>query len=561
MKYFDVHVHSQKTAFDPRELLQKLEDAGIYGCCVFSNEPKEFSSADGSDFEERLNSVLDCTKGYEDRLFPVLWIHPYEENILEKVHIAVSRGICAFKIICNSFYVYEEPCMNVLREIAKLDKPVFFHSGILWDSQNSSKYNQPLNWEALIDIEGLRFSMGHCSWPWTDDCIALYGKFLNALTTRKAAEMFFDMTPGTPVTYRKNLLEKLFLSGYDVGHNILFGTDCTANFYNSDWAKKWLKIDGQLMDEMGISKEVRKHLYHDNLLRFLGKTKDTVTVIPPVPDNANTWTPFNAEVSKIIEKWYLKLNFPNEFNREFYKALDTIRISDAVSVDTYDENCTDGKRNLLSFLYMCEALEKGYQKRGISMDILTDTLYDIVRYTIIWSNLKGELYLGELGWLKNHLGGTLFKLGRLQFNMGKAEHTIPGKNILKGDSVLEIHIPEEGPLTPGEVDASLAMAVEFFTEYFPEFSYEFMTCHSWLLDPGLKDLLKPESNILQFQSRFELAQKEESYLMLRYIFKWNTNRLNLSDFTPKSSFAAKAKDQVLAGKRFYEVTGVIPKSK
>lgn len=559
MKCFDVHVHSTKVSFDPRELLQKLEDAGLYGCCVFSNEPKEFNTATGSDFEERLDTVLACTKGYEDRLFPVLWIHPYEENILEKVRIAAERGICAFKIICNSFYVYEEPCMNVLREIASLDKPVFFHSGILWDSQNSSKYNQPLNWEALIDIEGLRFSMGHCSWPWTDDCIALYGKFLNALTTRKSAEMFFDMTPGTPVIYRKNLLEKLFLSGYDVGHNIMFGTDCTANFYNSDWAQKWLKIDGQLMDEMGISKEVRKHLYHDNLLRFLGKSREAVTVVPPVPDNASTWLPYNEQVPQIIEKWYLKLGFPKEFNREFYKALDTVRISDAITVDSYDTECTDGKRNLLSYLYMCEALEAEYKKRGIGEDILLDTLYDIVRYTVIWSDLKGELYLGQLDWLKNHLSGTLFKLGRLQFNMGFSEHTIPAKNILKGDPVLEVHIPEDGPLTVDAVNASFAMAGEFFPEFFPDFSYEYMTCHSWLLDPTLKELLKPESNILQFQGRFEPAQKEESYIMLRYIFKWNTTRLNLADFAPKTGFAAKVREQVLAGKRFYEVTGVIRK--
>lgn len=559
MKCFDVHVHSEKTGPDPKALIEKLEEAGLYGCCVFSNEPREFNATTGSDFEERLDSVLACTKGYEDRLFPVLWIHPYEENVLEKVHIAAERGICAFKIICNSFYVYEEPCMNVLREIASLDKPVFFHSGILWDSQNSSKYNQPLNWEALIDIEGLRFSMGHCSWPWTDDCIALYGKFLNALTTRKSAEMFFDMTPGTPVIYRKNLLEKLFLSGYDVGHNIMFGTDCTANFYNSSWAQKWLKIDGQIMDEIGISKEVRKHLYHDNLLRFLGKSKETVTVVPPVPDNANTWLPYNEQVPEIIEKWYLKLGFPKEFNREFYKALDTVRISDAITIDTYDTECTDGKRNLLSFLYMCEALAAEYKKRGIGEDILVDTLYDIVRYTVIWSDLKGELYLGELGWLKNHLGATLFKLGRLQFNMGFAEHTIPAKNILKGDPVLEVHIPEEGPLSAGAVESSFQMAEGFFAEFFPEFSYEYMTCHSWLLDPTLKELLKPESNILQFQNRFEPAQKEESYLMLRYIFKWNTTRLNLADFAAKSGFAAKVKEQVLSGKQFYEVTGVIRK--
>jgi len=559
MKRFDAHVHSEQTPFDPAFLIERLEAAGLYGCCVFSNEPKENYPDKGSDFTERLENVLASTAGFEDRLFPVLWIHPYEDDIIQKVQIAVQRGIRAFKIICSNFYVYEERCMDVLREIASLDKPVFFHSGILWDSRVSSKYNQPLNWEALLDIPGLRFSLGHCSWPWTDDCVALYGKFLNALTTRQSAEMFFDMTPGTPVVYRKNLLEKLFFSGYDTGHNLLFGTDCTANFYNPQWAQKWQKIDGDLMDEMGICAAVRKGIFHDNLMRFLGISKEKVTVIPPVPDNANTWTPYNEKVRDIIEKWYLKLNFPKEYNRAFYKALDTVPISDAISVETYDEECTDGVRNLLSFLYMCEALEEKYNRLGISQGILMDTLYDIVRYTVIWSNLKGTLYLGEVGWLKNHLRGTLFKLGRLQFNMGKAEHTIPARNILGGDRVMEVHIPEEGPLLPDAVDESFRMADSFFAKYFPDFRYEFYTCHSWLLDPGLKELLKPSSNILQFQKRFELAQKDESYLMLRYLFRWNTTRLNLTDFVPKSSFAAKVKEQVLSGRKFYEVTGVIAK--
>jgi hypothetical protein len=93
----------------------------------------------------------------------------------------------------------------------------------------------------------------------------------------------------------------------------------------------------------------------------------------------------------------------------------------------------------------------------------------------------------------------------------------------------------------------------------PDFHYEFFTCHSWLLDPGLKYYLKTDSNILQFQKRFDRVQKEESYLMLRYLFCWNTNRLNLAQFAPRSSFAAKIKEQVLAGRKFYEATGVIPK--
>ena len=67
------------------------------------------------------------------------------------------------------------------KEIAKLNVPVIFHTGILWDGRVSSNYNRPLHWESLLPITNLRFSMGHCSWPWVDECIALYGKFLKSV--------------------------------------------------------------------------------------------------------------------------------------------------------------------------------------------------------------------------------------------------------------------------------------------------------------------------------------------------------------------------------------------
>jgi len=182
MKKFNMHIHAMNTKPVPENLLTNMEKAGIYGGCIFSNWPSRSNQKVGTSFEERLAEVLAWTKQYEDRLFPVMWIHPYEENIIENIQKAVTSGIAAFKIICTDFYVYDKKCMKVLTEIAAFNKPVFFHSGILWNGGVSSQYNRPLNWEALLDIPNLRFSMGHCSWPWHDECIALYGKFLNAFS-------------------------------------------------------------------------------------------------------------------------------------------------------------------------------------------------------------------------------------------------------------------------------------------------------------------------------------------------------------------------------------------
>lgn len=291
MKIFDAHTHLRSLNANPEKILAEMEKAGVYGGCLFSLRPKENNPEIGVDFEVRLNDVLNVVKGYEDRLFPVLWIHPYEDDVINKIHIAAERGIAAFKIICENFYVYEDKCIEVLKEIASVNKPVFFHTGILWGGAASSCYNRPLNWESLITIKGLKFSMGHCSWPWYDECIALYGKFLNALARYKTAEMYIDLTPGTPEVYREEVLKKIFLTGYDFGDNLLFGTDCTSEDYSPRWAKKWIDVDGEIMDKLSIAQVYRQKMYSDNLLRFLGKTSVEKEHKPPVPDNADLWDP------------------------------------------------------------------------------------------------------------------------------------------------------------------------------------------------------------------------------------------------------------------------------
>lgn len=286
MKILDMHIHSTTDRPDPAGMLSNMEQAGVWGGTVFSPEPKNCG------YEQRMQLLSQWCEGYEDRLFPVLWIHPYEPDAIAKAKDAAQRGVAAFKMICDSYYVYERESMTLVESIAQLGKPVIFHSGILWEDGPSSKYNRPLNWEELINIPGLKFSMGHCSWPWYDECIALYGKFLNAYSRNPdgASEMFFDLTPGTPAIYREDLLYKLFHVTYDVPHNILFGTDSTANCYKPGWAARWIRTDNALYDKMGVPQRLRELIYGENFLRFIGKLPKNFVHRTPVPDDAETWS-------------------------------------------------------------------------------------------------------------------------------------------------------------------------------------------------------------------------------------------------------------------------------
>ncbi len=549
MKIIDMHIHAWGEKPEPDKLISNMEKAGVWGGCVISTFPKGTNFGAGLSFEERVGEVLAWQKGYEDRIFPILWIHPYEDNICEKVKDAVKRGICGFKMICTDYDVSCKESMDVLRTIAGSDVPVMFHSGILWDGTDSSKYNRPVNWEVLSEIPGLRFSLAHCSWPWTDECIAVYGQFLNGQTHSNQPEMFLDTTPGTPEIYRKDLVMKLFGSEYDTGHNVMFGTDCFAHDYKSHWAEKWLKIDKNLMLESGVRKEIIENYFYGNVMRFLGKSS-AVSHMLPSPDNAGGWKATNPEVTAIIKKWYQKLNFPTCFDDEFYRAIQEIAVSDMIIATEYDADCQDGKRNLLSALFLAEKLSEKYQEQKIPEDILMDSLSEILTYTYIFSDIKNQLFLGRMDWILRILSGEIIQLGRLQFALEASSVAIPQKNIAVGDTILRCYIPKGGKMNTEDVLFSIQKAREFFGDY-P------IIVTSWLLDETLRELLPAGSNILAFQSLFETVKKVESDAILRFVFRWNTNRFNVKFLPCYNRLSTEVQQAVLSGKTFYEVTGYL----
>ncbi len=559
MKIFDMHIHTYGPEFDREAMLAEMEKAGVFGGCIFSPPPVEFNTKRGMPFRARLDRILAITEGYGDRLFPVLWIHPDEENAAENVKIAAAEGIAGFKIICNDFYPYEEKCMALLRVIAALDKPVFFHTGILYSAvgESHSEYSRPIHFERLEEIDGLRFSIGHCGWPWVDECLALYGRISYHLTVagkdRRPAEMFLDLTPGAPLDRREELLTKVYLFGQNTGNNILFGTDQIAERYTASGTERWLKADTRIYDKLGIRRELREKTYEDNLRRFLGEQEYRDRFVLRI------WgtDPYSKDTAAVCEKWYKRLCFPSEYDAEFAAALKAYHISDAISVETYPLGEQDGKRNLLSFLYFCEELSKKYEEKGIPEEILLATLGDLVLWTDAWSDVKGELYLGELAWLSLTMRMRLFRIGSLEFMANKAHADCEALGLKAGDPIVEVHIPAGADLSKEAVRTSLEEAAAFFAKYFPEHKLTHFTCHSWLLDPALDALLPKTSNILAFRDLFTPISADESYAALRYVFRWNTNRRNLKGAVCASSLAERMKRYVLSGGVLHEALGAI----
>ncbi len=265
------------------------------------------------------------------------------------------------------------------------------------------------------------------------------------------------------------------------------------------------------------------------------------------------------QTAPVIEKWYKKLNFNSKYDAEFYEALRTIEIPEDTKIDDYDFDCTDGKKNLLSYLYMCEALEKEYAEHGMSEEILLDTLSDIVRWCDEWSEIKGELYLGEIGWLSRSMKFYLFKIGRLQYCIDSVPESFSKFGMKMGEYTIGVHIPSTGPLKIEEVKLSLDLAREFFAKYFPEMQYSYFCCFSWLLDETLQEYLPADSNILKFAALFQTVEAQPSDDIIRYIFGTAANRENMDSWVCRSSFAKRIKAAVTEGKVFYITRGLIAK--
>lgn len=225
------------------------------------------------------------------------------------------------------------------------------------------------------------------------------------------------------------------------------------------------------------------------------------------------------------------------------------------------------------------ALLSFYKERGIPDQVLNDTLADLPRWIAAYRERHGRDGFAEAGWLRRHFRGTVFALGRLQFertahphplavlrnrNDGRIElvaaadgilvtadglfadsegaagketlvlryreengevreahpvlpggriarhagHFAPGaweRMLAPGDPVLAVHIPAGEPLAFEACRDSFRQAAQFFPRHFgDEPPPRAATCCSWLLYPGLAEMLPPEANIVRFQRQFRL---------------------------------------------------------
>lgn len=154
-----------------------------------------------------------------------------------------------------------------------------------------------------------------------------------------------------------------------------------------------------------------------------------------------------------------------------------------------------------------------YQEKQISDEVFYDTMSDIKIWIDDHKTRTNEDGLYELHWIMHHMNLSIFRVGRLQYQKCiwyfKPTMDKNGVKIRFGEKFLNMHIPRGEKLDYEACKESVQMAKKFFAEKFPEFPNNKYMCYSWLLFPGNHEFMPANSNILKFQSMFDVVMSKE----------------------------------------------------
>ena len=256
MKIWDCHVHCMggETAAD---VLRQMDEGGITRATLLSEFPVNFRGScppmTRAAMHASAEHIIQLQRADPERIFGVFWADPCSEGILEEIEWALTDGeLHGIKLIPNHWSPGDEFMFPIYEKVRELGKLIMSHAGILFAFGDSSRFCQPVLYEALLDFPGLRFSLAHIGWPWTDECLAVFGHFRSAASSAQVAnDMWIDTCRGTPDAWRLDALHKaVSFCGTD---RLMFGTDGTVERLG-EIAKLHVEKDLELMrDAIGVT--------------------------------------------------------------------------------------------------------------------------------------------------------------------------------------------------------------------------------------------------------------------------------------------------------------------
>jgi predicted TIM-barrel fold metal-dependent hydrolase len=269
----DVHVHTRGTETGSK-ILKALDAVGLDRIVLFSPPPHRDQGGGKTakaPHKKVLDQVAKMVKPDPDRLIGFAWIEPSLPDAQEAVDYAFGeKDLRGVKMIPHHWYPADERAQACYRKIEKYRKPMLFHTGILWGTSDTSQYCRPAFFEIMLHYPKIRFAMAHMSWPWTDECFAVCGKFRAAGGYRPEKwRSYVDMTSGAPRIWKVDAVRKAL--SYLGDRQLMYGSDCSQP-ESPDALRHNLDEDRSILREVGASPETVERLLSTNALRWLGLT-------------------------------------------------------------------------------------------------------------------------------------------------------------------------------------------------------------------------------------------------------------------------------------------------
>lgn len=227
-----------------------------------------------------------------------------------------------------------------------------------------------------------------------------------------------------------------------------------------------------------------------------------------------------------------------------------------MNIDEREEARTDLKNilgedpkgiKMLTIMLNCgvQAYSK-YKELEITDKIYTDTMKCFTRFINEHKEIHGYYGFDMDWWAVRHISLQLFRIGDLEFELAQEDNK----------KKIDLHIPSDAIFTNQACDKSLDVAKGFIESTFPDYSECEYTCYSWLLSPVLKDLLPNNSNIVNFQNRFNIISfKEDSEEYYKYVYKKKVD--SLDELLEDTSLQREIKKHLLAGGKVGEGYGIL----
>lgn len=126
-----------------------------------------------------------------------------------------------------------------------------------------------------------------------------------------------------------------------------------------------------------------------------------------------------------------------------------------------------------------------------------------------------------------------------------------------GDFAVGIHIPKNTDMSRENIAHALQGAGEIVKRIFAEFEPKMFTCSTWLLDPTLEAMLKPESKILGFASFFtRFPRMDKGKSVFNFVFP-QSFKGPLEELPEDTSLMRAIKKRYLNGEFIVDFMGVI----